>query len=292
MTLKTAYLIIIALFTASINNALQAAKEEEAEKIGNFLLPTSQQPGPLYGFGQNIVDRHDLQFFLYVNEHGSKKTSFTDIIPCFLYGLRDNVSLFVVLPFTPLYKSGCHRSAGIEDMSIQLEWAFYNEMKQKSATQSTLVGNIAFPTGSVTKNPPTGFGATSFFLGFTLSHTAQYWYAWIQGGAQLTTQHKATKIGNQFFYQGGIEGVISARDKRLIAWELELFGQYEQKNKIKGVRDENSGGNIFFIGPSLWVSNEKHTLQLGMAFPAAQHLFGDQIKTRFFLSFFYAYKFN
>ena len=275
-----------------IHSALQGAKGDEPEKIGNYLLPTSQQPGPLYGFGQNIVDKHDLQFFLYLNQRGGNQVNFTDLMPTILYGIRDDLSLFIGIPFTPKYKMYCHNSSGMEDIMFQLEYAFINKKTLKSITQATVVGNIELPTGSSKKNPHTGFGAPSFFLGLTLSHSAHYWYAWIQSGTTLTLEHHKTKFGNQFFYQGGIEGVITTRAGWLFAWMVELFGIYEQKDKICGMKDKNSGGNTFYIGPSLWISSEKLIFQLGIAAPATQHLFGKQPKISYFLAADFGYKFN
>jgi len=39
------------------------ANEKEIQHIkeGNFALPTSQQPSPLFSFGQNILDKGDIQ---------------------------------------------------------------------------------------------------------------------------------------------------------------------------------------------------------------------------------------
>ena len=43
-------------------------KEEEAPpKIGNFKLPTSQQPAALFGFGGNIIDKGEIQTFLFAD---------------------------------------------------------------------------------------------------------------------------------------------------------------------------------------------------------------------------------
>ena len=40
----------------------------EQLQIGNLALASSQQPGPLIGFGQNILGKKDLQFFCYVSD--------------------------------------------------------------------------------------------------------------------------------------------------------------------------------------------------------------------------------
>ncbi len=35
--------------------------------VGNFSLPISQQPGPLIGFGQDVVDEGDFILFSYMD---------------------------------------------------------------------------------------------------------------------------------------------------------------------------------------------------------------------------------
>ena len=73
---------------------------------------------------------------------------------------------------------------------------------------------------------------------------------------------------------------------------IEFNGAYTQQTKINNVRDPNSGGNTFFIGPSLWFSTEHFIIQSGIAFPLSQHLFGKQEKNTYFLSGYIGWKFN
>lgn len=49
-------ILLFLLFFSSFN--IRAA--DKPPSIGNFSLPSSQQPGPFFSFGQNIVDKHQL----------------------------------------------------------------------------------------------------------------------------------------------------------------------------------------------------------------------------------------
>lgn len=288
---KTCHILILILMLQS-HHALHGAKGDETENVGNFLLPTSQQPGPLYAFGQNIVDQHDFQIFINLFQIGGKSRNLSQFFPSILYGIRDDFSLFIAVPFTAASKDGNNHAAGLNDMSIQLEYAFINKKVLTSITQATIVGNIGIPSGSGKKVPHTGYGALSFFLGFTFSYSTAYWYVWIDAGTTLTTPRNKTKFGNQFLYQGGIEYCFATRPGWIFAAEVELFGLYEQKDKINGTKDNNSGGNTFWIGPSLWASSEKLIFEIGIAAPIAQHLNGTQTKNNYFLETNFGYKFN
>ena len=160
-------------------------------------------------------------------------------------------------------------SRGIEDMIIQLEYAYYDKKTTTSVTQFTIVTNIALPTGSAYKKPPTGFGASSFFIGGTASCLKTDWYYFTALGAKLTTSNNDTKFGNAFLYQFGLGNNICYKiDKWIFNWLVELDGVYNQRDKLLGCINQNTGGNIIFLGPSLFFSTKHLVLQGGISWVA------------------------
>lgn len=68
--------------------------------IGNFSVPTVTQIAPLLGFGQHLIGKHALlpQFSgAYIRGH---KSSENDFIPNIVYGIRDDLSVTLGVPFT------------------------------------------------------------------------------------------------------------------------------------------------------------------------------------------------
>lgn len=261
-------------------------------KIGNFALPTSQQPGPLIGFGQNIIDKGDFQVFAYFDELKGKKKKFIEIAPSILYAFSDKLSIFIETSYAIKFKIDNNSSNGIEDSLVQLEYAFFNKEQITSVDQATIVVNITLPTGSAFKKPPTGFGAPGFFLGFTASHMATDWYYFASTAVILTTEHKNTKFGNQFLYQCGLSRNISYKpDKWIFNWMIELDGLYRARNKLLGKIDENSGGNMIILGPSLWFSTQRLIIQAGISAVISEHLFGNQTKDKYFAAINIGWKF-
>lgn len=257
------------------------AKESDQSPvaIGNFALPVSQQPGPLVSFGQNILEQGLLQLFLFGDAFIGNHNYMTDLVPGILYAFRDDLSLFVNAPFSPGNKDHHFHSSGIEDVFAQLEYAFYTKPNVDSTVQATVVGDVIFPTGSVSKTPRTGFGSTSFFIGTTWSYMKTDWFLFTSPGVVLTTPKHRTKIGNQLLYQWGLGRNISGSSESIWAWMVEFTGQYIWKDKIRGRKNRNSGGNVIFITPSLWFSTPKLIFQLGAGYPVLQHLYGKQSKT-------------
>jgi len=270
-----------------------AVEKVEQVKEGHLALPTSQQPSPLFAYGQNIVDKGNTQFESYIDYHFGKGDDYVDILPGVLYGVSDRFSLFLNVPVTPLYHSGCNRSSGIEDIFIQGEYAAYYKDKPRTTTMVTLVGALYMPTGSATKKPHTGAGAPSFYLGTTISYLSVDWYFFAAPGAFLNTASLGTHFGNSFLYQGGLGHIIASKaDTYIFTGILELFGILSGKDRINGVIDPNTGSNLPYVGPTLWFSTQKIFLQFGILFPVSQRLNGIQNKQTALFAFDFGYKFN
>lgn len=265
--------------------------KEEPPKVGNFALPPSQQPAALFGFGGNIIDKREIQPYLFADEFVGKKRIITDVIPSVLFGVTDDLSIFFNFPFSPLMRDGRYKSAGFEDFFVQLEYAFYNKKNYSYTDQATVVGNITVPTGSIKKNPPTGFGSPSFFIGGTFYRMWVDWFVFTNQGAILMTANHGTKFGDQFLYQFGFGRNIPSPCGLIYAWMIEVDGQYNRKNRFKGETDPNSGGNFIFLTPSLWVSSKELLVQFGVSVPINQNLFGKQNKVDYAFNFNFAWSF-
>lgn len=254
------------------------SKEDEPPKIGNFSLPTSQQPAALFGFGGNIIDAKEVQLYLFGDYFLGKRRIVSDIIPSVLFGITDDWSIFFNFPFAPELKDGSDRSSGLEDFFVQLEYAFYTKKTRTYMDQATVVFNVTVPTGSIHKQPETGFGSSSFFLGGTYYHVMTDWFLFTSQGAILMTSDNRTKFGDQFLYQFGVGRNITASQEHIYAWMFEIDGEYNKKNRIHGKIDPNSGGNVIYATPSIWFSTKTFLLQFGISFPVNQNFFGKQNK--------------
>lgn len=284
----------ILLICAIISIASKETSLGDVDQLeeGNLAVSTSQQPGPLFAFGQNVVDKGDFQTFLYTNSFLGTNKSFNTFFPDILYGITDSLSAYINIPVEK-NRDGIYSSSGISDIFAQFEYAFYEKKTSTTTNQATVVATIFFPTGSATKVPPTGNGSATFFLGYTLSHLATTWYAFTSSGAYMPTKHNDTKFGNAFLYQAGFGRNLCSRSKQWTStFILEFFGIYSQRDTINGSINQNSGGNIFFIGPSLWFSTNRFIIQTGIAFPITQKLFGQQNPINYLVELDIGWKFS
>lgn len=280
------FLLIIICFTL-------IAREEDTTHVleGNLALPTSQEPGPLFCLGQNIVDKGDIQGFLITNTFGRNNNNFTQVIPNFIYGIRDDFSLYAGIPIDTQFTSNHIHPTGMEDIFVQFEYAFHNKDKPTYANQATVVANVAIPYKASNRHSSSESNTTSFLLGLTANHMSCDWYIFGSTAIQLSLSKNCTNFGKSFYYQWGLsKNLYYVSSKRILTLLVEFFGIYTQADTYCG-KKQNSASNVFYIGPCLWYSTPRLILQAGIAFPVIQKVNG-LTKNNYFLAFEAGWKFN
>ena len=299
--MRQLYIRRIGYLLVMLTNALQAMKGPMP--IGNFALPISQQPSPLFSFGQNIVAKGDKIGYInpiFLSGHNNKRFFYNEFY--FLYGINERLSIFGLLPAPVINKQDGVRISGFGDIILQLEYSVFGKQTNTSMTQATIIGSLYFPTGIMQTDetdiisahaPFTGNGALSFFVGGTLSHTTIDWYSFASMGGVITTHagHRG-KIGNSFFYQGGVGHNLGRYSDKIMMLLLEVDGVRSTRDIICDDIDLDSGGNIVYLGPAFYYSNENTIFQAGFQIPVIQNLKGVQAKNSFLLSVSCAHKFN
>lgn len=284
MKLPILYSLLIFLAIPLTTKTSIASDLDFPLKMGNFILPGSQQPGSLFSFGENILDKDEKQFSLFSDYYNGDEQDRMDTAPQILYGVTNQFTILLSVPIVDRNCQQAYCSAGFADAALQLEYAFYQRKTIDFISQATVVVNTSVPTGSSTKQPPTGKGAPSYFLGVTYSRLYQDWFGLTSHGVILSTQKDNNKSGHQFLYQAGLgRNIMDINSKWIFAGLVEADGQYNQKDTVNGAQDPNSGGNTVYIIPSLWISSRRLIIQPGFGLPVIQHLFGNQLKNKYLI---------
>lgn len=256
--------------------------------IGNFSVPIVSQVAPLVSFGQLLIGERALLPQLTGFYQRRQDDSYDTLIaPNVVYGITDNFSVFFFAPFSPKSRSGSSHSSGLEDMFLQFEYGYFSKSCSDYILMGTVVASVEFPTGSSRKIPPTGAGWFSYFLGTTFAYTSFNWYAFVSPGIELPTKHRGTKFGNAYLYQWGFARYIKQLSPPGWIFDLmvEFDGTYSEKEKIQGETNPNSGGNIIFVTPSIWLSSKRWIIQWGVGFPLVQQLNGQQNKIKYSIDY-------
>lgn len=279
-------LLFVSYLSAAENDAPSAEKaKQEPLKIGNFALPGSQEPGQFLSFGANIVDKDEVQFQFATNfTHGISQYQ-TTMTPAYIYGISDNTSLLLQLPVAVRYEALGQHASSLADALLQFESAYYGFKNAYYEDQATMVTGIYLPTGESGKTPPTGTGAIGLFVGTTFTRTCIDWVYFTSLGMLWNTQNDEVKKGHQLFYQFGLgKNIFNIGSEWILAWIVEMDGQFTQRNQVHEFKDSNSGGNVILLTPSFFMSSKSFILQIGAGFPMVQTLNGAQAKNNYVLA--------
>ncbi|MEW6001419.1 MAG: transporter [Nitrospirota bacterium] len=211
------------------------------------------------------------------------------------YGITDSTSIHASIPY--VYRNNIQESEppdeihdhgdskGLGDMAIYFHHRF---IKTDSLNlESSLLFGLKIPTGKTSERdregkrfeaefqPGTGSWDPSFGIAATkragsLSLDANLLYTLVTEGTQ------DTDLGDMFNYNLS----VSHRSmKKPIVTDLiiEANGIWIQKEKVHGVKDENSGGNIIFLSPGIRLTfRDSLVTYFSFGFPFLQDLEGEQ----------------
>lgn len=256
--------------------------DEDAVKIGNFALPASQQIAPLFSFGQTLIGKKKLQGYIALEYFKSTRQSFFDVVPYMLYGVTDSCAIMLGLPIAARYRSDNHRTSNVADLFMQVEYALSSKSSATKSSQATIVGYFTLPTGSPDSKPPTGAGVPTLFLGLTANYLAEKWYLFTSYGGVFPIGGQ----GAQLIYQAGIGRNICNPKGWILDWLVELTGSFADSDSMRSLSVgrriyRNTGGNVVYLAPSLWLSTERCIIQAGIAGVIAQSMSDPSMQNRY-----------
>jgi hypothetical protein len=260
-------LTLIALSTHFSATAFTSCNFPEPEqlRIGNLALPSSQQPGTLFGFGQYIVDEGDFLGACAPIFQLGHDNNFSYVVPYLTYGIQDDMVVIFSLPVAAEFRDGCHTSSGLLDAYLEFEYAMYSYVTEVSSWEFSLVGAFTLPFGNWRKQPSTGFGSPAFFAGTIARYLSTEWYWYLALGGFFTTSHNNSRGGNTYLYQTGFgKNIGYESDKWICTLIFELNGNFSEKHKFCGILDQNTGGTQIALGPSIFFSTQKFIFQAGI----------------------------
>jgi hypothetical protein len=178
-------------------------------------------------------------------------------------------------------------SHGIGDITVLGQYRFLKEDSRK--LESSVLFGLKVPTGKTSKkdvngerfetefqpgsgswDPILGLAVTKRFDRFSLDADARY--TLVTEGAQ------DTDLGDLFNYDLALSYHLPARVPMDLV--LELNGEWKQKQKINGEKDESSGEHALFLSPGMRINlGRLSSAFLSVGFPVVQDLNGIQSDT-------------
>lgn len=273
----------IGIFAANDENAVQTGQSiGTPPKIGNFALPTPQQPGPLLAFGQTLIGRNQLQLVYSTYSPYHVTGAFRNMNASLTYGFTDETSVFFNVPVA----SNLDIPPMFKDATLQLEHSIWAAGNEKYQAQTSVVAAMTLPIQELKLTDEIeGYRSPVYFLGGTYTLTYIDWFFFTSPGYWQTTTSHHVKIGSQWLYQAGIgHNICSVTDQSMLSFLLEMDGQYDARTQVFRTPLDNTGGNIVTLAPGFILAFRHLMVQVGVGLPVSQHLNGDQTKTDYFIA--------
>lgn len=217
------------------------------------------------------------------------------------YGVTDNLTIGLRMPYENIDnireahsdepgEIHLHGDAkGIGDITLMGQYRF---LKTETKFESALFLGIKIPTGKTndrdihgetfeTEFLP-GTGAWSPLIG--IAATKRYDTVSLDANLQYTFSTRGTQftdLGDIFNYNAAVSyRAVSGT----VSWDLilEANGEWKEKQKIRGEKDPNSGGNVLFVAPGTRVVfGKKFSSYLSVGLPVIQDMNGIQDDARY-----------
>lgn len=195
-----------------------------------------------------------------------------------IYGLRENLSLTMKIPFILDRKEAGSISSGFGDLALRGKFRFYKKDYFGAQDKAAIVGGIKFPTGDEDKRPSLGTGSFDYLVGLTAGHESLKGYYFGTVRYWINTKDGSIEKGDKFLYDitFGLRPVLKEYYEPDLVLLLELSGEHRNKDRINGSKDNNSGGDIIYLGPTFLWSYRNWMIKGGIQLSFYQDLNGEQ----------------
>ncbi|MBI5075348.1 MAG: transporter [Nitrospirae bacterium] len=217
------------------------------------------------------------------------------------YGITDNLSVSMKVSYEKIDnireahgdepgEIHLHGNAkGIGDLTLMGQYRF---LKTPDNLESALFLGLKIPTGKTNDRDIQGETFEAEFLPGTgswnpilgIAATKRYGKVSLDGNLQYTFATRGTQftnLGDMFDYNAALSyRVVSGT----IAWDLilEANGEWKGKQRIRGEKDPNSGGNTLFLSPGMrLVFGKNFSTYLSIGIPLLQDMNGIQDDTKY-----------
>lgn len=231
---------------------------------------TSSQNEPFNIGQQIIVEQRRLtlqqQLFYFQFERGSLTLSRMRGA----YGFTDSIGFELSVPYILSFNRFGNRSAGFGDIRILTQWNYFRTQDNLA----TFITGLEAPTGSINKQPPTGFGSVTYIAEFGFIHSSQDWYAdyFIRGFKRRSKNNIDPGSEVRFRTSLGPKIHFGQKVKSDLFALVQLRSIYENKTKINDIKDSNTGGFVALLGPLFSYRRSNGLVEGTLEFPISERL--------------------
>lgn len=198
-----------------------------------------------------------------------------------IYGVTEDLSLTIEVPHIIEKKEKRGISDGLGEVALRGKYQLFKKDTLGAQDKVSLIYGLKLPTGNEDKKPSLGSGSFDHLFGLSAGHESTTLYGFATGRYLLKTESGNEEKGDRAI----IDIAFGFRPwlRPYKSWDLVVLFEnsyiFSQKNKLNGVKQENSGGHKILTGPTFLWSIRNVMVKGGIQFPVWQDLNGNQEKT-------------
>ncbi|GIW40337.1 MAG: hypothetical protein KatS3mg076_0914 [Candidatus Binatia bacterium] len=221
----------------------------------------------------------------------------------FVYGAREDLALFLVLPAL-VHKSldaegpggKQERSAtGFGDVSVFARYTVFQRDLPGETLRVAPFAGLEAPTGKDNAKDESGrlprplqpgSGSWDAFFGSVFTWQKLDWELDLDAGHRLNTRDEGFEFGDVAFADASFQYRLWPREVRsglpgFLYAVLETNLEWQDKNRIGGKSDPDSGGWRWFVDPGIQYVGKRFVLEAVAQLPALEELGGQALETDF-----------
>lgn len=251
---------------------------------------------PLFTFGHSILDPHTValaQEFYFIKQ---KPHSACVALTSLYWGITKRITTITSLTvfsqtpsLGPITLPGTKR--GLGDFYMQANYLLYKDKAEDHRYRIIATNGIYFPTSTVTERTFFTYNVPRFFFGITQDAMTHDWFLYSDFGTIITTKKHKRKFGNIVLFNTGGGKIVCFEHERYFTLFLELSDFYFRPDRVQGVQDLTTGGNILLLGPTVRFETKHLLFQGGVQFQASKFLRNKYDAVPYVIAFFASYSF-
>lgn len=241
---------------------------------------------PLFGLGPELIRKggYAIEGAIEYERAGDEKEM--EIDTDIMYGVNEKLAVSVTMPFflnveeRDTETGDIKKSASLGKIETRAKYLIYKNYDYGKRDQAVLIGGVRWPTVSFDKDPFLENRAIDFILAIAIGREMLRNSYFGTLAYVIKTRANGRKDGDEFtltLAAGFRPEPVSYYNLDWLFF-LEFDGVFTMKDKVNCMTDENSGGIVFYIGPTVFVSKKNILVKAGIQAPFIEKFNGCQNK--------------
>ncbi|QQR48723.1 hypothetical protein IPF37_04120 [bacterium] len=241
---------------------------------------------PLFGLGPELIRTGGFAIEGEIEHEKRGYEKETTVNYDIMYGVTEYLAISAEIPFfinkedLDEQTNQINKSAGLGKIEIRAKLRIYKDYLYGKRDQAVLIGGFRLPTVGLHKNPFLENRLLDFIIALAAGREMLKNSYFGTVAYDIKTQANGLQDGNELTLTlaAGFRPETATYYNLDWLFFIEIDGVFTAKDRSADQEDQDSGGYVFFIGPTIFASKKNILLKAGIQVPMIEHVNGQQVK--------------